>query len=356
MQKVKSFLKRVSRQTPACLLALLFIAVSAQVAQAQFDQYGRWENGVTEPWFVGDFTKEEISVAQSLWQAIEAENQKQSMHEWAGDYFVGSDTHGTYLRWSPQVGFIIANVDKCQARLMGLTYGKSIASPTLIQFFPAFTRTAAMSHGHSQSHANEPAEMRFLPVKGRGDHLLVAINEIRDFGNYIAGLGNYNDPNRFLLDQIEFFTQRRDRVLSETPASEPNAVARVDDRPFVFPPGYEQYLKKPIDAQITEINSGYRKKTENEWWDDSIIRVKINVGSAHGVRRQMNFKVIGSKGFGGTDETVEVTSVGLRSSQGRIVRTIRKSSCVKIDAADDCKEVEYQTLKVGQRITTDPFK
>lgn len=355
MQRVEYFLKRVTRRALVCLPALLFVTVLAQAAQAQFDQYGRWENGITEPWFVSDFTKEEINAVQTLWQAIEAENRKQSTHEWAGDYFVGSEVHGTYLRWSPQSGFIIANVDKCQARLMGLTYGKVMASPTLIRFLPEFSKTASMSHGHSQSHAKTPAELRFLPVKGRGDHFLVADDQIREFGNYVAGLGNYNDPNRFLLDAIEFFTKSRKVVLSEPVTSETNEAARVDESPFVLPPGYERYLKKPIDAQITEIGPGYRKRTENQWWDDSIIRVKINAGSAHGVQRRMSFKVIDSKGFGGSDEAVEVTHVGLRSSQGRIVRTIRKRPCVKIDATDDCKEIEYQTLKVGQRITTNPF-
>jgi hypothetical protein len=131
-------------RTFIAFLAILLALACPHSASAQLDQWGYWDNGVTESWWLssGDFSSEDAVNAVSVWKRIGVANQDVSGKPWAGDYFSGSDTHGTYLRWSEQAGFIIVHVDKCQAKVMGVTYGKIEASPTLVQFFPDFTKRA----------------------------------------------------------------------------------------------------------------------------------------------------------------------------------------------------------------------
>ncbi len=358
MQKVKYFFKPVARQALACLFALLFIAVSAQVAQVQFDQYDRWENGVTEPWSVGDFTKEEISVVQSLWKAIEAENQKQSMHEWAGDYFVGSDTHGTYLRWSPQVGFVIANVDKCQARLMGLTYGKVTASPTLIRFFPAFHKTASMSHGHSQKPAL--AEVRFVPVKWRNQYHFIAEDELADFGDYVAGLGKYNDWAGLYIEITEFFTGLESgQANANALVLDSNGDGKLSADSPRMPPGYEHYLKKPIRARITAV--GNRRLKRDYTFEGlsrsvthtfaSVTYVRVNAGTAHGVKSGLMLRVVDSK----AGDEVRIIRAGKLSSTGVVVRDINENSRETFYDSESERQMPYPQVAAGWELTTNPF-
>jgi hypothetical protein len=67
----------------------------------------------------------------------------------------------------------------------------------------------------------------------------------------------------------------------------------------------------------------------------------------------MSLRVIGLGGFGGMEEIVEIKQVGQHSAAGVIVRTIRKTPCVKFEDKDDCDEPVYRPLKVGLRLTTD---
>ncbi|HEX8143926.1 MAG TPA: hypothetical protein VF553_15110 [Pyrinomonadaceae bacterium] len=333
-----------SRLMLPALLGLLCFTAFAPSTPAQNIEPERWENGVTEAWWVDGETvsKEELAAARSLWKAIEDENRAVS-NEWAGDYFIGSDTHGSYLRFSREKGFVLAQVDKCQARLMGLSYGKVIVTPTLVQLLPEHGARSTHTHAaHGQATAS-----KYIPVVWRGSHHLIPETEMADFGDYIVGLGKYNAWVRdgFMYgESVEFFS----KLESESAGGEGQTIV---------PPGYERYLKKPIDAKIVKVGTGHRRvNRENEWWDELIIPVSLNVGSAEGVKSGMIFRLIGTRGFGGFGESVEVRSVGLHASGGVVVRTIRKSPCVKYQETDDCANPEYERLVTGWAVTTDPFK
>ena len=141
--------RHVTRKAATALALLVFVSALAQPANAQLDQWGYWVNGLTESWWLSsdDFTKEDAVNAVARWRQIEEAWGKTPGGEWAGDYSLGSDTHGAYLRWSPGAGFVIARVDKCRAQVMGLTYGQAAAAtPSLVEFTPAFEKAA--SHGH----------------------------------------------------------------------------------------------------------------------------------------------------------------------------------------------------------------
>jgi hypothetical protein len=346
-----------SRLLLRALVVLLCLSACAPLSLAQTGVPDRWENGITESWWFDEqkTSKEDVAAARSLWRAIEAEN-SETPNEWAGDYFIGNDTHGSYMRWSRQNGFVLAHVDKCQAMLMGISYGKVNSTPTLIRFL---SNQPAGQASHPHAH-RQKMTMNFVPVVWRGVHRLIPANEMSDFGDYVAGLGKYNEWLRdgfFYIEAVEFFSKHEAIARTDSSISKTEEQDVVEDIQPIVPPGYERYLKKPIEARITSVGAGNRKVSrENEWWDDFVIPVTINAGSAEGLKPKMVLRLIGAKGFGGFGEAVEVKHVGLHSSKGIIIRTIRKSPCVKFAETDDCQDTEYEAVSVGWQVSTSPFK
>src|SRR5688500_11419124 len=106
------------------LLVIFFLVqaptVSGQGFDNELDPQGRWINGVTEPWWFPDnIPAEDIKSAQSVWNSI---GKQTAVDGLTGDYFIGSDTHGSYLRWMDG-RYVLFNVDKCQAKVMAFSYG-----------------------------------------------------------------------------------------------------------------------------------------------------------------------------------------------------------------------------------------
>src|SRR5688500_10003659 len=294
----------------AALALLVFVSALAQPANAQLDQWGYWVNGLTESWWLSsdDFTKEDAVNAVARWRQLEEARGKSPGGEWAGDYALGSDTHGAYLRWSPGAGFVIARVDKCRAQVMGLTYGQvPAATPSLVEFTPVFDKAAA--HGHGAAHGPAPRALRFVPVKWGGRRLLVREEEMGRFGDYVAGLGDYNgSANRYSGD-VRWFKQRGGATEEEGAVDDGRAAS-----PSVVPARYASLIKRPIGARSTAVGRGHRKAhPADERWDQLFIPVRISAGGGQGVRRGMKFRAPGLKDPGGwTDEEVEVRSVGPR--------------------------------------------
>jgi hypothetical protein len=235
------------------------------------------------------------------------------------------------------------HVNKCAALVEGLEYGEALFSPVLLQFVPKLNRQAAGSHKHS---SNNSTPNRWLPVKWRGAHYLVPENQLAAFGDYAAGLGAYNAGlGMFFFERIEFFYKLEARE-EGSPEELP-----------VVPPGYESFVKKPIDARIITVGAGYRKiDRDNEWWDEYLIPVVINAGSTHGVKPKMLLRIPRPVGSDSAEESVLIKRAGLRTSAGIIVRHIRKRPCVKIGEDDDCTEIEYSPVKAGWQVTTNPLK
>ena len=275
----------------ALLLISLLLSGFMTYSQAQSVPDDRWANGVSEPWwFAEKLSREDIATMQSRWSLIRDENQA---NEWAGDYFIGGDTHGSYLRWSAENGYVLVHVNKCEAKVESFEYGKVSASPTLIQFFPEFSKSDS-GHTHSSQHQTPT---RWLPVKWRATHYLVPENGIAAFGDYVAGLGAYNFGlgGAGMIEVSDFFSKFTDEERDSA-----------EGLPIV-PPGYERFIKRPIDARITNVGRSYiRVDRENEWYNDLVTLVTVNVGRADGVKRRMTFHVLGSE----NSEMVKIRRVG----------------------------------------------
>jgi hypothetical protein len=322
------------------------IAVMAQ-ATVQMDQYGRWVNGVSEPWYFPEsISKEVIGSIQKKWSADQEETNARDGNEWEGTYFTGGDTHGSYLRWSQRGGFVLMDVDKCAATVMGFSYGKVISSPNLIQILPEKAVTPSARHSHGMQ-----AAIRFLPVSWQGKKYLVSEDKISEFCDYVAGLGKYNDWAGNYIELEAFFSKLDKEVIGSVDAlSKPARIVKDSFDAPIVPPGYERFIRKPIVVTVIALGRSYRKHDpENEWWDHLITPLTMDVGQAR-VRRQMKFRLANS------DETIQVTKVSAHISRGIIVRSVRKQPCVRFSDTDDCTETDYPPIEIGLKASTSPFR
>ena len=316
--------------TIGCFVFLLFAAFPI-ISLAQAQKYVEWHNGVTERWFVdtSEFSQEKLGSAIERWKLIEAENLQQKSHEWAGGYFIGSDTHGSYLRWSPRAGFVMANVNKCAAMLMGLSFGKVVASPTSVRLIYEYHRLSN-SHGHGHSPKAAPTEIKFRPIKWRGNRYLIEEKRMAEFGEFVAGLGKHNQEFAWPADMIFF-----------SGGEEPKASS--GELPIV-PQGYERFIRKPIEAKITFVGKPQLKRYRDEFGTihkEKHIPVRVNVGRSQGVKRGMYLHVLSHE----EGETVRVKRVGENSSEGVIIRWLD----------EDLREVrDLPQVRLGWRVSTMP--
>ena len=316
---------------------------------AELDAYGRWVNGVSEPWwFPEDVAKEPKAEVQARWAQLGVEAASQD-DGWTGDYFVGGDTHGSYLRLG-RTGFVVFRVNKCAASVMGFSYGEVVQSSTLIQLLPQKTVHTSRLHGHN----NHPAS-RYLPVTWRTAKYLVPETAISSFGDYVAGLGEYNDPNVLLIDFAPFFVKSLNREASgDIDHSKTKPTAQHFVAPVV-PVGYERFIRKPIEAQIIARGKPYvRHDPDNEWWNKLVIPVTVDAGRAHGLTPKLVLRILDGSDTEETGELVLITKVNLRTASGVIERPVRKQPCVKFSQTDDCTNPEYDQVNLGSRLTTNP--
>ena len=328
------------------VISLLFAGAVTSLAQTdkpQFDQYGRWINGVSEPWMFPEWiSPAEAASVQTKWSAIEADVTRQR-DAWAGNYFFGGDTHGTYLKWSAENGFVAMDVDKCAAQVMGFSYGNVTVGSNGIELSPVKTLHAPVQHSHAPA-----LPQNFVTVTWRSRYL-VPKNRVADFCDYVAGLGKYNDWAGDYLEVVEFFekfgSEDKSAIADSTRPGDKSEMDLPD-----LPAPFRRFLKKPIDVEITQVGKSWRRHNENLWWGDLVIPVTINRGRTEGVTPGMGFRTAD----GG--EMITVTRVGVQRSEANIIRSTRKRPCVKISNEDDCREPEDSPIMVGLKASTSPYR
>jgi hypothetical protein len=339
----------------AVVITTACVAACAPPGAAQVDRWGYWENGVTEAWWLSpaDFTEETASAAVARWKAIGGV--AAGGDTWAGDYFRGGSTHGTYVRWSPQGGFVIAHVNKCAAQAVGVVHGRAEFAPPLVRFIPEFSRGARSPHAHGHDHAAAPApaELRFVPVEWRGERLLIAEEEMGDFGDFVAGLGKFNDWDGYpLFDSLVFFT-RRD--VPEAGDAEAGPSFARDARPVV-PPGYERFLKRPIRATVTAVGRSHDARdytdegpsTSTTYARARLISVTLDVGTDHGAADGMRFRVLEPA----DGDAVKIVRAGKLTSEALVVRGLDERGRATFYDHETEQERPRSKVRAGWRLTT----
>lgn len=328
----------------AVLLASLCLVAQVSPVQAQeFDQYGRWVNGFTEPWMIESdhYTQDEIKLVIMRWQRI---GDSAKNDEWHGQYHAGSDTHGTYVRWSPEAGYVMLAVNKCEARVMNLDYGKVEFSQGLVRFISGRAAKEMPKADHDHSHARLPEISRLIPVKWRGSRYLVREDELAEFGDRAAGLGKYNDGLAEQLEELQYseffgksYKERRE-VSEELP---------------IVPAGYERWVKSPVEASVTAVSAKRIKRLtfeDGSFGYEAVRTLSLDAGSLKGVKRGMTLRPIESE----EDTAVEITRVNKHSSTGILIRRLDDNLNETYTNLETQQVQALPEVKVGWRLTTSP--
>lgn len=333
------------------LLIAVLINACAVAAAAQTDPYTRWENGISEAWwFAETMPREEVAAMQTRWTLIAAENEAAPSDSWAGDYFVGGETHGSYLRLSSRGGYVLLKVNKCAAQVEDFSYGKASLSPARVQLTPE--RPMRPHDPNAHAHGSRHMDHNFVPVTFRGERLLVGENEMSNFGDYVAGLGKFNEHVFiYYVFSTSFFSRMGKQ--GEQAATEAETAATP-----VLPPGYEHFLKQPITGRILSVgaravrrNYTYESPSGSSEWHEiaSVTSVTVNVGTAHGAKKGLQLNVLN------TDEVVRLTRVGKTSSAGIIIRSLDDNRRETYYDNETEQERVYPPVAAGWELTTSPF-
>ena len=316
----------------ALLVAALIVPAGAQIAD------DRWENGVSEaaPFDPESCPPERVAALKRQWETIGAA----PADEWAGDYTIGTvgDVHMKILRWAPGAGYAFLSVSNCFPLIDGVDYGRVELTPGRLRLVSEAPAAPPRTHGHGHgAHARRAQSQVYLSVKWGECHFLVAEEAISDFYDSVAGTGDYRPRQYWIPLDEAFFLKREDR-----------------DKPVfgmpVVPPGYERFEKRPVDTKIVAVGRSRVRKTDNPWWNDLVVEVRVGAGSADGVVRGMGFVVLDVEDY----EAVEITRVGRRTSTGVIVRSVRKRPGESFGPGDDGKELADPPVRVGWRLSTNP--
>jgi hypothetical protein len=310
----------------ACLLLFL-----PRAAKSQEAEYRKWDNGIGHSsWDIALDAEDRAKMVQ-LWESI-GEDLKTEQNGLAGTYFKGGYSAGYFFRWSVNKGYVL--IPYFDQNLIGdFSFGKvTVIDSTDVDFTPEKDLKGGRSVGKMPR--------RWTAV----GHYFVPVEMLKDFGDYMAGLGQYNEFNgRCCEFGPNFLASRIDGSEGE-PA---RAVAAK----------YARFIKQPIEAEVTFVGGKktvkdwvYQGELYSEWMARAVlIPIRISAGAAHGVKRNMLLRLVGEPDF---YQYVQVMRVGRRTSSGYVVRDISSDGIENYKDWETEQEKPLPPIKVGMKVTT----
>lgn len=300
---------------------------------AIFDEDKRWYNGFTEAWFrFFDISESDVRNSIEQWELIGRElgSAEASL---PGTYASGGDTHGNYLRWSENSGFVLLVVDKCQGGPTTIVRGRVDVRPDGLTLTPTIVLGGAthVGHGHGDA-ATKTTEL--VAIKWLGNVYLVPKQDVPDFAEYSAGLGKHNSTHLYLFDHP--FLLRMSH--QEIPAPERNRIP-------VLPAAFEKYARQPVRGAIISVGKGYRvidKESEN--YDEFVTPFRIRLENIEDARPSLALHPV--REVGEFTETFTIKAVKGNIATVESVRSVPKRNCV-VSENDDCKVPDHLQLRSG---------
>jgi hypothetical protein len=288
-----------------------------------------WDNGIGHSTWSLALEAPERERVIALWNAI-GEDLKTEKNPLAGTYVKGGDS-GYFLRWSPRKGFVV---------------------------IPYFDQNLITDYGYGQVNFIDSSEIIFSPEKqlrgGRGLeemprtwtaiwHYFVPVDQLKDFGEYHAGLGDYNEFNGQCCEFVPTFL-----------ATRVDAPERASSLPV--PDKYRRFMKEPINGKIVLVGKkktvkdwGYEGELYSDWMEKAVlVPVTINVGSRQGVKNKMLFRIASDSDFW---SYLQITKVQQTKAHGVVVHD-RSFSTRQEALADKERESRATKIRVGVEVTT----
>lgn len=224
--------------------------------QTKSEEYIYISEGVRNPLIIPG-PKAEAEILKSRWDTI-GEELKTTEHSLAGTY-VKPGYRGWYLRWSPKMGFVyIFHYEDID--VIDYSYGKAWVNGQDVSFIP------------EREFKIELSDKTLLTPKSwvaLGEYL-VPKNQIKDFADYLAGLGEYNN---WECECAAFFVK---------PYSG-NAP------PLIIPSQYKRLFRPSIEGEIIAVGNSKVMKRPNAVLEITI-PVRVNIGRKHGVIKGLSLR------------------------------------------------------------------
>jgi hypothetical protein len=137
-----------------------------------------------------------------------------------------------------------------------------------------------------------------------------------------------------------------------------DAVVDESHAPPVVPPGYERFMKKPVEAVVTSVGNRRLKRdyliegphSARQFDRASLTSVNISAGTAQGVKDGMLFHV--SEPDEG--DIVMVVRAGENESKAVVVRELNERGA-ELYYDEETREKKHSKVVAGWRLTTSPF-
>lgn len=298
-----------------------------------FDEHKRWYTGTTEAWFnFFDIPESDIRSSIEHWEEIGKDLGTIDSSK-KGRFGSGGDTHGSYLRWTLEKGFIWLHVDHCQGGPMRILRGSVEVVPDGIVLTPKLRLGQSSVHGAHAAHSRSLETFKFVAVRWMDAVYLVQKENLPDFADYSAGLGDYNGRFSYMFGNP---------YLAMGVADEKRSAGYVEPS---YPKGYDRFHKSPVRGSIVSIGKGRREvDPDSDTHDRWTTPIKVNVQLSSKVNSSINLIPVGED-LENVDE-FQLVSVKNGIATVNHIRLVAKPNCTPT-SYEDCKDPGYLKLRRG---------
>jgi hypothetical protein len=337
------FSSRMKSISLRATLILLVTIASFAVTRGQTSESQYWYP--VEPFRIEVDRKDpEVRELLERWDRIG--NETQGVTNSAAGMYQMSGYNGWLLRWAPHAGFVYVYHSEGLS-IIDFSYGRVEETPSEIRFIPEREMRERSPQGVK---LNTPS----VWVVAKFSHLkyMVPKDEMKDFGQFIAGLREYNDFNGPCCEFDPFFVSK---VSTEEIASSSE---------ILVPDEYQRFMRRPITGRILSIGKRRivkkygmeRTLFSNLFEASSLTPITINIGRIRGLRKNMLLRLTGEQ-FYLWDQCIQITSVRKRTAVAVVIRSIDKRNHDSyIDyASESDKRISFPPIRPGMRVTTSPI-
>lgn len=305
------------------VLILVVTVASFGVARGQESEPQYWYP--VEPFRIEvDRGNPEIRELLARWDRIGTEAQG-STNRFAGLY-VKSGYRGWLLRWAPGAGYVYVFHYEGLS-IIDFSYGKVEVTASEIRFIP--------ERDMRETYREQPLKtpLNWVATQAPQWKFMIPADELKDFGEYVAGLSVYNDFNGPCCEFDPFFVA-------------PTATGEVAG--ITVPDKYQRFVKRPITGSIVSVGKRRVVKEyglEGKFFSHSFLEktsltpVTVNAGRNHGLKKNMLLRFAGAQ-FDLPGEYIQVISVGRQTATALVIR-----------GAD----ASFPPIRPGLRVTTSPI-
>jgi hypothetical protein len=323
---------------------ILFVTVAPfAVTKGQVSESQYWSP--VEPFRIEVDTKNpEVRELLNRWDRIGKETQ--GIADGPAGMYQKSGYRGWLLRWAPHAGFVYVYHSEGLS-IIDFSYGRVEQTPSEIRFIPE----RDMRETFRDIKLNTP--LIWVAAKSPQLRFMIPKDEMKDFGEFIAGLRDYNDFNGPCCEFDPFFVSPVRAGELASGASE-----------VLVPDEYQQFMKPPITGRIVSIGKrrivkGYgmdRNLFGNLFEESSLTPIAINIGRIHGLRKNILLRLAGEQ-FNLPSQYIQITSVRRQTAVAVVIRSIdkRNQESYLDNPFQSDKRINYPPLRAGMRVTTSPI-